>query len=132
MRLSSEYEEEFLRLERTAGLDSIVFRNSFAGLSGARKASPCKAGWSHTACQRQSLCAPSHRATDISATPLSALTIYYERRVHFDTIGAEKLLGNGDLLFRANMPMPVRVQAPLLLAEEAEKILAEMKAVYNR
>jgi len=46
MRLSSEYEEGFLRLERTAGLDSIVFRNSLE--------------------------------------PLSALTIYYERRGHYE------------------------------------------------
>ncbi len=47
MRLSSEYDEEFLRLERTAGLDSIVFRNSLE-------------------------------------EPLSALTIYYERRGHHE------------------------------------------------
>ena len=46
MRLSSEYDEEFLRFERTAGLDSIVFRNSLE--------------------------------------PLSALTIYYERRGHYE------------------------------------------------
>ncbi|MFQ6041412.1 MAG: DUF4007 family protein [Candidatus Poribacteria bacterium] len=46
MRLSSEYDEEFLRLERTAGLDSIVFRNTL--------------------------------------TPLSALTIYYERRGNYE------------------------------------------------
>jgi hypothetical protein len=46
MRLSSEYDEELIRLERTAGLDSIVFRNTLA--------------------------------------PISALTIYYEQRGHYE------------------------------------------------
>jgi S-DNA-T family DNA segregation ATPase FtsK/SpoIIIE len=46
-----------------------------------------------------------------------------ESRMLLDRAGAEELLGDGDLLFK-DIGEPVRLQAPLLAAEERRRIYA--------
>lgn len=51
-----------------------------------------------------------------------------ESRVFLDTKGAEKLLGNGDMLFNPPDGSPLkRIQAPLVSEDEVSKVVAEVR-----
>ncbi len=52
-----------------------------------------------------------------------------DSRTILDTVGAEKLLGNGDMLFNpVGMSKPVRIQGAYLSDEEIEKVVSYIKA----
>ena len=51
-----------------------------------------------------------------------------DSRIIIDSMGAEKLLGRGDMLFTsAADPFPVRMQGAFLSEEEVERVVAEVK-----
>jgi S-DNA-T family DNA segregation ATPase FtsK/SpoIIIE len=51
-------------------------------------------------------------------------------RIIIDTVGAEKLLGQGDMLFvSVKNPVPVRLQGAYLAEEEVEKVVAHVKTL---
>ncbi len=51
-----------------------------------------------------------------------------ESRAYLDTKGAEKLLGNGDMLFNPPDGLPLkRIQGPLVSEDEVSKVVAEVR-----
>ena len=54
----------------------------------------------------------------------------FDSRIIIDAVGAEKLLGRGDMLFTASWdPFPVRMQGAFLGEEELEKVVAYVKTL---
>ncbi len=54
----------------------------------------------------------------------------FDSRIIIDSVGAEKLLGKGDMLFSAAWdPVPVRIQGAFLSEEEVEAITAHLKTL---
>ncbi len=54
----------------------------------------------------------------------------FDSRIIIDAVGAEKLLGRGDMLFTASWdPFPVRMQGAYLGEEELEKVVAYVKTL---
>jgi S-DNA-T family DNA segregation ATPase FtsK/SpoIIIE len=54
----------------------------------------------------------------------------FDSRIIIDAVGAEKLLGQGDMLFSAGWdPIPVRIQGTYLSEEEVEAITAHAKTL---
>jgi len=53
-----------------------------------------------------------------------------DSRIIIDSVGAEKLLGKGDMLFLSSWnPFPSRLQGPFLSEEEVEKVVAHVKSL---
>jgi S-DNA-T family DNA segregation ATPase FtsK/SpoIIIE len=53
-----------------------------------------------------------------------------DSRIIIDTVGAEKLLGQGDMLFvSATDPFPLRLQGAFLSEEEVERIVAHVRTL---
>lgn len=61
--------------------------------------------------------------TRISFKTTSAI----DSRVILDQVGAEKLIGNGDMLFCMNGQSPIRVQGPYIAEEEIENVVGYIK-----
>jgi S-DNA-T family DNA segregation ATPase FtsK/SpoIIIE len=54
----------------------------------------------------------------------------FDSRIIIDTVGAEKLLGGGDMLFTSAWnPFPVRMQGAFLSEEEVERIVEHVKTL---
>ncbi len=54
----------------------------------------------------------------------------FDSRIIIDSIGAEKLLGKGDMLFTSAWdPVPVRIQGPFLSDEEVEQVAGYVKTL---
>jgi S-DNA-T family DNA segregation ATPase FtsK/SpoIIIE len=54
----------------------------------------------------------------------------FDSRIIIDTVGAEKLLGQGDMLFTSAWdPVPVRIQGAFLADEEIEAVAAHVKTL---
>lgn len=57
-----------------------------------------------------------------------AVTSAIDSRTILDSVGAEDLLGKGDLLFtNANIPKPLRVQGVLVTSEEIDRVINRIK-----
>lgn len=57
-----------------------------------------------------------------------AVTSAMDSRVILDEVGAENLLGNGDMLFKdQTMPKPIRIQGTYISTEDTEDIIMQIK-----
>ena len=56
--------------------------------------------------------------------------LFRSSRIIIDTVGAEKLLGKGDMLFSGVVdPFPIRIQGAFVSEEEVESVVAYIKTL---